>query len=113
MDIAESADELLVQIRRISGYQDFLKPDPLANARKLAKYGHVVIFIPDDTCTHLVYLKTGEDEVRTTSIRGLNLEGANGMVQKMKSLLGRAGLSTRGTNIDDLDTTPTEECEFI
>ncbi|CAE6341669.1 unnamed protein product [Rhizoctonia solani] len=109
IDIAESVDELLVQIRDLPGYQHFLKPDPLANARKLAKYGHVVMLIPDATCTHLIYLKKGDGQVRSASIHGLNLEESHRMAQEMKIVLGQAGLSTRGTNLDNIETTPTEE----
>ncbi|KDN43880.1 hypothetical protein RSAG8_05873, partial [Rhizoctonia solani AG-8 WAC10335] len=89
VEIAEPADELLVQIRELPGYQGFLEPDPLRNARGLAKYGH--------------------SEVRVSAVLGLNLEEARRMVRNMKGVLGQAGLSTRGVNPDSLDVIPAEE----
>ncbi|KAH7334899.1 CHAT domain-containing protein [Rhizoctonia solani] len=109
IEIATSVDELLMRIREMPGYQQFLEPDPLKNVRRLAKYGHVVMIIPDEACTHLVFLRKGEDEVSVSAVQGLGLEEAHMMVQNMKSVLGQAGLSTRGVHLDKLDAVQAEE----
>ncbi|CUA71704.1 hypothetical protein RSOLAG22IIIB_04750 [Rhizoctonia solani] len=88
VEIAESADELLVRIRELPGYQEFLEPDPLWNATRLAK---------------------GESEVKVSTILGLSLKEAHEMVQNMKSVLSRAGLSTRGAKPDGLDLISAEK----
>lgn len=112
--IAQDAEDILKRVRQLPGYEDFLVPNPLRNARRLADSGPVVILVPDETCTHLILLRESTAPLEHLASGGLTLENSRSMAQRVKRLLHQSGRSARGTKpADDSSDAQPVDCKLV
>lgn len=101
IEIAQEAEDLLNRARQMPGFEHFMVPDPLRNARRLADRGPVVILVPDEACTHIILLREPTASLEHLVSERLTLENVRNMAGKLRRLLGRSGRSARGVEPAD------------
>lgn len=109
--MAQDVEQLLAQIRVLPSYEDFMLPDPLKNARRLAELAPLVIFIPDETLTHVILIRSGTATLEHRTVDKLGLQTVQTMSQKIRRILQRGGRSARGDERNVVNDEEALECE--
>ncbi|CAE6433818.1 unnamed protein product [Rhizoctonia solani] len=97
--LAKEYNDLIAQVRRLPGYEDFLQPIKASELVKAARNGPVVVINFRVTC-HALIIVPGEDRVRSIELPSFSLKQVKSTRSYMQKLLNRSGFRQRGAHLD-------------
>ncbi|CAE7075320.1 unnamed protein product [Rhizoctonia solani] len=101
--LAKAYEDMLVQIRQLEGFEDFLRPikaDVLVHAARAGPV--VVINCHEKHCDALIMLP-GEDQVHHVALPSFSAEKAQQARKELETLLRAKGVRERGVKVRQLD----------
>ncbi|KDN33405.1 hypothetical protein RSAG8_13499, partial [Rhizoctonia solani AG-8 WAC10335] len=97
--LAKEYSDLLEQTRKLSGFEEFLKPPKVAGLIGAARNGPIVVINCHTTC-HALLITPGQDQVRSIDLPNFSLKEIQYTRSHMQKLLKRTGFRERGAQLD-------------
>ncbi|KAF8870436.1 CHAT domain-containing protein, partial [Gymnopilus junonius] len=103
LKLAQNWDQLLLRVREIPGYEDFLKPVPYSTiVQGLPDSGFIVVINVHRERTDALVLRSGTSEPIHIPLEEFSYEKAFHLRNALKAYLGRLGCRMRGPEFDSI-----------
>lgn len=93
--LAQKWQVLVEQIQSLSGFEDFLKPKPVSQLVRAAKYGPVVVINTSEHGCDALIIMTQSDHVKHVALPNLSISAAKHLQEELHDYLLDAGINIR------------------